>query len=155
MLFAPEWEAAYPILVCHVRGLWLHAICLTLVVQAVLMLVCCWLFYFLFNLVGARSPRFFYFYFALHEGCLCFCICDTIPLFSRELVPFAAVDRKSIGRGYLGAGLLFGGFWFGLVGAGSLRLFVLLFRSLHEGCSCYLNMGSYSISLGSIFPSAI
>jgi hypothetical protein len=88
--------------------------------------------------MGACSPRLFDFYFILHEGCSCFCIWDTIPLFSREHVPFGAVDWKSVGPGCLGAGLLFGGFWFGLVGAWSPRIFVLSYvpcmRDLHAIC---------------------
>jgi hypothetical protein len=63
----------------------------------------------LFGLVEACFPRLFDFYFALHEGCSCFCIWDFIP-FTRVHVPFGAVAWKSVGPGCLGDGQLFGGF---------------------------------------------
>jgi len=69
---------------------------------------------------------------------------------SRASVPLGAVIWKSVGPGCLGAGLLFGGFWFDLVGAWSSWLFK--FYSLHEGCSCYLYIGTYSLFQGSLFP---
>jgi hypothetical protein len=88
--------------------IWLHAIGLKSALDAGSLLDSC--FYIWLTVVGS------------HAGSL---------LDSRVL------SLKSVGPGCLGVGLLFGGFWFGLVGAWSSRLFVFsipCMRDVHAIC---------------------